>query len=229
MNLEILLKLQEEFNTFKGNTTSQLGQDIIARILSGNKNNGYFVEFGALDGKKDSNTYILEKELNWKGILAEPGKIFHFDINRNRNCHIDYRAVTDKTGQLLDFKETHAHLGLSGLVDYVFACGDEHVPLRKQSAGETYKVESVCLNDLLKTYDAPYDIDYMSIDTEGSEPIILESFDFSHHQIKFITVEHNYVEKNRQRIKEVLFANGYKRIMHDISKIDDWFILERLF
>ena len=38
------------------------------------------------------------------------------------------------------------------------------------------------------------EIDYLSIDTEGSEFLILKNFDFQKHTIKLITVEHNYAE-----------------------------------
>ena len=40
------------------------------------KKNGYFVEFGAADGKYLSNTYLMEKKFGWKGILCEPAKNF---------------------------------------------------------------------------------------------------------------------------------------------------------
>ncbi|MEA2989895.1 MAG: hypothetical protein QOG83_2606 [Alphaproteobacteria bacterium] len=39
---------------------------------TGRKTSGYFVEFGATDGSNLSNTYLLERDFGWHGILAEP-------------------------------------------------------------------------------------------------------------------------------------------------------------
>ena len=49
---------------------------------SGKKN--FFVEFGATNGITHSNTYMLEKELNWDGILVEPARIWHEELIMNR-------------------------------------------------------------------------------------------------------------------------------------------------
>ena len=54
------------------NSYSQLNQDINVLKFYNNKTDGYFVEIGASDGIKISNTYLLEKEYNWKGICIEP-------------------------------------------------------------------------------------------------------------------------------------------------------------
>jgi len=32
----------------------------------------YFIDIGANDGKTLSNTFLLEKQYNWKGICSEP-------------------------------------------------------------------------------------------------------------------------------------------------------------
>lgn len=55
---------------------SQNGEDgIIEKILElTNIKEGYFVEFGAWDGKHLSNTYNLLKNKNWKGVYIESDK-----------------------------------------------------------------------------------------------------------------------------------------------------------
>jgi hypothetical protein len=76
---------------------------------------------------------------------------------------------------------------------------------------------------MLESREAPFEIDYLSIDTEGSEFEILSSFDFSKFDIKIITCEHNYTE-NRIRIHDLLTRNGYHRVMQEISLFDDWYV-----
>ena len=91
-----------------------------------------------------------------------------------------------------NFKET-ADAELSTLTQLVDADFNKGARVR----GTSYNVETVSLNDLLKTHQAPREIDYMSIDTEGSELPILEAFDFARYDVKVMTVEHNFVEPAR--------------------------------
>ena len=62
------------------NSKSQLGQDVLALSLTGTKQMGYFVEFGATNGLDLSNTYMLEKNYGWTGILCEPAKEWHQEL-----------------------------------------------------------------------------------------------------------------------------------------------------
>ena len=55
------------------NSKSQIFQDLLVDYLL-SKRDGVFCEVGALDGIVFSNTYYLEKELGWTGILCEPNK-----------------------------------------------------------------------------------------------------------------------------------------------------------
>lgn len=213
----------ESFDSYTGTSYSQLRQDVLALTIFNKKEQGFFVEFGGLDGIENSNSLLLEKEYGWCGILAEPAKIFHDRLDKNRTCTIDHRAVTGKTGDLLKFKETNVELGLSGLVEY-FHPGDRHTTNREKSDGQVYTVETVSLNDLLEQHHAPNHIEYLSIDTEGSEFEILKEFDFNRWKIDLITVEHNYVMENRDNLRFLLEKNNYRRVFIERSQWDDWYV-----
>jgi hypothetical protein len=79
------------------------------------------------------------------------------------------------------------------------------------------------LNDLLIKYSAPSIIDYLSIDTEGSEYDILSNFNFNKFKFKIITCEHNF-NKNKDLINKLLISNGYVRKLMEISAQDYWYI-----
>ena len=49
---------------------SQLYQDVFALLMVGDNYDKTFLEFGATDGLELSNTYLLESEFNWKGVLC---------------------------------------------------------------------------------------------------------------------------------------------------------------
>jgi len=196
-------------------TISQNNQDLLVLFLLG-ENPGFFVEFGADDGLALSNTYILEKEFNWSGILCEPSNLSQRALIENRNCFIDFNCVSDKSGDTVSFIETGN--GLSSLEKYAY--NDMWADKRKE--GYSYEVSTISLSDLLNKYNAPEIIDYISIDTEGSEFDILNAYDFSR-TFKVITVEHNYTD-NREKIYDLLSSKGYVRILEDISKWDDWYV-----
>jgi len=196
---------------------AQLCQDLFVLFFSGQKQNGYFVEFGATNGITLSNTYLLEKSFGWDGILAEPARGWHSDLKNNRNCEIEAKCVWSKTGEKLNFNEVDE--GELSTIEQ-FENRDGHFAAREQ--GEKYIVESISLNDLLQTHGAPRFIDYLSVDTEGSELLILSNFDFSKYDIRIITVEHNYT-KEREEIHKLLTKNGYQRIFTGFSQWDDWY------
>ena len=51
------------------------------------KQSGYFVEVGAHNGIQSSNTYFLEKELNWKGVCIEANESLFSDLTKNRKSN----------------------------------------------------------------------------------------------------------------------------------------------
>ena len=199
-------------------TKSQLRQELFVLAMLGFKREGFFVEFGATDGVTLSNTNLLEKRYGWSGILAEPARRWHDLLRRNRHCHIETRCVWRESNARLAFRETEL-AELSTIEDY--SGRDMHRVERKD--GGTYMVETISLLDLLREYQAPRVIDYLSIDTEGSEFDILKDFDFAAYQFRVITCEHNFTS-TREKIHQVLAKNGYRRKHEELSSFDDWYV-----
>jgi FkbM family methyltransferase len=191
-------------------------QDILAYFVSP-KSNGFFVEFGATDGCFLSNTYFLEKQYSWNGILAEPAKSWAKQLKANRGtCSLDFRCVWSRTGERIEFSEDVLP-EISGALTTL----DKS---RMSSNSSSYLVNTVSLNDLLDEYNAPEYVDFMSIDTEGSEFEILEHFDFDRYRFGLIIVEHNYEVEKQQKLLTLFVNNSYKCILQDLSGQDYWFV-----
>jgi len=206
---------------FLEGSRSQLRQDLFTLAELDFKRNGFFVEFGATNGVDLSNTHLMEKEFQWRGILAEPARCWHADLKKNRSCLIDTRCVWKVSGAKLEFCEVdEPELSTIG----AFSRADRH--WQKRSKRRTYDVETVSLADLLDEHGAPRLIDYLSIDTEGSEYEILKDFDFERYRFNVITCEHNFTA-NREKLHTLLTRNGYVRKLIGISEFDDWYVTEK--
>ena len=186
---------------------SQLAQDKNVVDFYKAKTGGYFVEIGAYDGIALSNTFALEKQYGWKGICVEPLVSRFNDLVKNRKAHCCDLAVYH-TSDLDVFFDIEGDSGmLSGI--------NVHIDAHKYTVNKNKKtvtVKTISLNDLLERYNAPNFIEYLSLDTEGSEFEILKNLDFSKWKFGLLDVEHNHIEPRRTMIRKLLLANGYKYI-----------------
>ena len=202
-----------------GDSKSQNFQDLFLLSVLNLKKSGFFVEFGATNGIDFSNSFLLENSFGWRGILAEPAKTWHKELRLNRPlASIEFACVWKESNLLLSFNETED--GNLSTLDF-FSGLDSHRELRKH--GQKYEVTTISLMDLLDKYSAPQSIDYLSIDTEGSEFEILSSFDFEKYSFSVITCEHNYTPA-REKIYELLTSKGYVRKHEKLSLWDDWYV-----
>lgn len=213
------------------NFNAKEGQDRWVLKTFKDKRNGFFVDVGAHNGISDSNTYVLEKDYDWDGICVEANPLVRSfqELEKNRNCTCVNVAISDKDGEV-EFVARGRRSQLSGIYD---ENSDPQIKEQVDKGHSTIKIPSLSLLSLLEKYNAPKEIDYLSLDTEGSEWTILNSFDFSKYNIKTITVEHNYFEdgswcsKNGYdmvNIRSLLLRNGYKYIKTVVA--DDWYIKE---
>jgi FkbM family methyltransferase len=221
---KIKIKLYSETNNPElltqclGKSHAQLFQDVVALDHFNFKKNGYFVEFGATDGKFLSNSFLLESNFNWNGIVAEPARVWHAELKKNRDCNICLDLISGKGNENVTFVEMADPTLSSVNPEHL---GDKSRVLSKNSI--KYKLNTITLENLLDKYKAPKDIDFLSIDVEGHELEILENFSFDKYSFKFIICEHAF-GSDKEKLRRLFNKNGYKIIHEDISKQDFWLI-----
>jgi FkbM family methyltransferase len=191
------------------NIKSARGSDVFAYLLQQkySKAPGFYVEFGALDGVVDSQTFLLE-QMGWTGILSEPNPEMFKKLEQNRKAFSTELCVWSQSDEEIKFTII-SKAGLSTISR--FTNHDRFAEERSFDSKEI-SVRTISLNDLLDKFNAPKVITYLSIDTEGSEFEILSKFDFTKYKVLFLTCEHNNT-KNRDEILTLMKRNGYKRIM----------------
>jgi hypothetical protein len=90
----------------------QAEQDKFVLNVLKNKKNGYFLEIGSNDPITINNSYLLETQYDWKGIMVEYNPIFLplYKEHRHNSIHIindatkiDYKNVFEKNNMPLSF------------------------------------------------------------------------------------------------------------------------------
>jgi hypothetical protein len=198
---------------------SQCGQDLVVLDVLDGMTGGFFLDSGASDGVRASNTHLLETAFGWTGICVEPNQAFFAALLKNRRCRCVNCCLYHREGQV-DFLETAQVLG--GILD-------EYHPAHLRYARETFGLPAEgppptvgkaarTVRSVLRECAAPPVIDYWSLDTEGSELAILQSFPFDEFSFRVLTVEHNWLPV-REEIRAFLARHGYRRIK--ALEIDD--------
>ena len=199
---------------------SQFSADLFVLKELKLKRDGFFVEFGASDGIAFSNTYLLETCFNWKGILAEPNLDFFSKLKRNRNSICTNELISGENNKVYSFIQDN-YLGTIQDYSQNNKQAEHRNQFIKSNPEKVINIKSISLNEFLKKYKAPKRIDYISIDTEGSEYDIIKNFNFDLFEVSIFTIEHNFVKENRDNIFHLMSKKGYKRIPRNV---DDWYI-----
>lgn len=100
------------------------------------------------------------------------------------------------------------------------AHGDMHA--KRREINEKLQQTTISLNDFLGQFDAPRQIDFISIDTEGNELSILSTFDFDCFDVRLFCVEHNWTSAEGE-IDRIMNFCGYERVHREWSKWDAWY------
>jgi FkbM family methyltransferase len=199
------------------NSKAEYFQDLWVLSETNYKIDGFFVEFGATNGIDASNTWLLENNYKWRGLVIEPNPVYKEALSRNRNCMIDFRAIWDESGKQIEFiamNEPYLSVAKEDLRAKTFV---------EDPNPKVLSLNTISLTDILLEYNAPRFIDFMSVDVEGSEERILKPFFKSgKFEVNLMVVEHNWRDEQASLLSLVM-ANGYERVFAEHSSRDYWF------
>ena len=169
------------------------------------KRGGIFVEAGANDGYRQSNTYFLERFRGWTGVLIEPIP----ELAKQAQGERPRSNVVNTALVAPDFPEATIPIRFGGL--------KSAVPAGRGWEGESgfgevwdapyeITVPARTLKDVLK--EAGIDrVDFLSLDVEGYEPQALAGLDLDRRAPLLILVEIVDGQEGRERVEHVLGAS----------------------
>lgn len=173
--------------------------------IFGFKQDGFFVDIGAHDGISLSNTKFLE-EIGWEGICIEPHPNVFKKLVENRKCSCINCAVWSED-TVVEFLSLSGYTEmLSGILESYDSRHYQRIKGELSSYGgnsEIIQIEAKKFETLVNRKE----IDFLSIDTEGSELQILDKIDFSKFNIKAICIENNFFEK---KFTDFMKSKGYE-------------------
>jgi FkbM family methyltransferase len=189
---------------------SQLGQDrfVYETFFKNRTEPGVYVDIGAYDGVDSSNTLFFER-LGWTGICIEPLPEIFEKLRAARKAVCLNCAVSDSAGSatFCEVEGPPGEMMHSGLRANYHA---EHLRLIAQHAKitRTFEIPVRTLKEILDE-NKIRKIDYLSIDTEGSEWKILRNFDLKSYEVSVISIENNFKET---KVRNHLIKQGFKLI-----------------
>lgn len=207
-NKSLLLNLNIMSNTYGLDFKGEIGQDIIAYLCLKNKKNGFYIDIGAYDGIRWSNTCIFEK-LGWDGFCVEASPKTFEALKKNRKCDLYNYAVCSKNIGKTSFLISRAD-GLNVLEYHNTTEHKERIERESDNNMEYIEVDTITFEELMSNYKNINHIDFMSLDIEGGELDVLRSIDFDKYSFGLITVEYN---ENYNEILELMNSKGYKKLM----------------
>jgi hypothetical protein len=201
---------------------SQIGQDkYFIENINMNRRGLYFVDIGAHNGVTFSNTYCLEKYLDWNGLCVEANDSTYDALLLNRNCKCVNECVYSISG-----KEVELEIPLSNSLpegnDMIVRIKNDKLENdfwnNQFQETKTLKKITKTLTEIFEVNNVPSLINYMSIDIEGADLDALKGLDFEKYSIEFLTIEHGGSEIYFNAIKDFLYSKGYS--LHRINKWD---------
>ncbi|CAG0887687.1 unnamed protein product [Darwinula stevensoni] len=192
----------------------QLTKKIIAPLFPiQDRNNKFFVEAGALDGRTISKTLYLEENYGWTGLLVEPNPhLFQKVITQKRNAWLAPYCLSPEDNikhELMEYpydpKDPIASWGggISNKGKKIKGAIKKGIPIYSTL------VKCYPLHMLLDALDITT-VHFFSLDVEGLELKVLKTLPFHRIQFHVIEVEFIFNDEGKQALKNFLLSLGYK-------------------
>jgi FkbM family methyltransferase len=208
---------------------AQNSEDVVlARLFSAPT--GFYVDIGAGHPVVDSVTKHFY-DRGWRGMNVEPLPEEHALLSEERPEDINVRAaVADQAGTMMLFPGPASNRGASTLLAALAPHGEDLEP-----TPDPIEVVTVRLAELLREHDVTA-IDFLKIDIEGFEPVVVPEIDWQAVRPRVIVIEAtlpNTTSPSHHEWEPTLTAAGYRCALFDglnrfYADHDDREALERL-
>jgi FkbM family methyltransferase len=175
---------------------------------------GYYVELGANDGYRQSNTWFLEKEFGWEGVLIEPSPVAFVELLQVRSPQNHFFCTACVP---VGFDGEFVRMTYSGLMSVT--AGDTDLPEGGEAhveRGRRFLPDGVrpfefaaiarTLQSVLDEARAPARIELLSLDVEGYELPVLQGVDHARTRFGHLLVE----SRSWEELDRYLTAHRYE-------------------
>jgi len=184
----------------------QLGK--VVDLFNGKKK-GFFIEAGALDGERLSNTLVFELRHQWTGLLVEANPFIYLQLlEKKRKVHsVNVCLSTQKSPMNVKF-EVMEGPGISGMLDKDGNSARSLGNSKFKNAPVATVVDVLCLPlfTLLAAMDFPT-VDFFSLDVEGAELGILQTIPWHQVDIRVVLIEFSHLDK--KALLDMMTGFGY--------------------
>ena len=196
------------------------GIDSLVNYIFKEKKKGFYVDIGCGHPIKNNNTYLLYKK-GWHGINADlsPKSIELFNYARKRDVNINI-AIADKKGQ--------ADLFYYHDMSSINTIDKKTSNYQKAEVKKVINIPTDTLNSVIENSPSGnVEINFMSIDVEGSELNALKNFNLLKYSPKILVVECLDLKLSKLEIKNlnieyVLKSEIYKLIISKNYTFVNW-------
>jgi FkbM family methyltransferase len=185
------------------NFYSQQGEDLFVflNFINQKRDDGRYLELGALDGVTYSNTKFFQDHLGFKGVLIEPLPSAYEALAQNRSTDYTYNVAISSSKEPVSFVGNWATAGMTSSMAPSFK--DAH-----HSTAPEYRVNSRPLGEVLKGSGITY-VDFFCLDVEGGELEVLKTMDWSIPTYVMCIELDGHNEEKDEACREILRKNGF--------------------